>query len=156
MKKQLKKAAAVLTAAAMLTAGTSMGAVTVSAAGGSIGSGGALGVYTPSAGVVTQQVLFAMPGSWKNQMTAQQGDVAGAYWWSGADNVSADYPGYKTTRVEEDGVQNLFCTQIPGYGNGEGDSGDANIMFWNNYLDGGMESDPRENPEAIRSRISTT
>jgi|GEM_PF-3182501 len=150
MKKQLKKTAAVLTAAAMLTAGTSMGAVTVSAAGGSIGSGGAMGVYTPSAGVVTQQVLFAMPGSWKNQMTAQQGDVAGAYWWSGADNVSNDYPGYKTTRVEEDGVQNLFCTQIPGYGNGERE--DANMMFWNNYLDGGTESDPRENPYYAAAR----
>lgn len=144
MKKQLKKTAAVLTAAAMLTAGSAMGAVTVSAAGGSIGSGGTMGVYTPSAGVVTQQVLFAMPGSWANQMTAQQDDVAGVYWWNGADNVSADFPGYKTTRVDEDGVQNLYTTQIPGYGNGE--NGDANLMIWNNYLDGGMERDPRENP----------
>ena len=133
-----------LTAAAMLTAGSAMGAVTVSAAGGSIGSGGTMGVYTPSAGVVTQQVLFAMPGSWANQMTAQQDDVAGVYWWNGADNVSADFPGYKTTRVDEDGVQNLYTTQIPGYGNGE--NGDANLMIWNNYLDGGMERDPRENP----------
>ena len=146
MKKQLKKTAAVLTAAAMLTAGSAMGAVTVSAAGGSIGSGGTMGVYTPSAGVVTQQVLFAMPGSWKNQMTAQCGDVAGAYWWNGAGNVSKDFPGYKTTRVEEDGVHNLFCTQIPGYGNGEGDSGNANMMFWDNYLIPGTESDPLENP----------
>ena len=110
-----------------------MGAVTVSAAGGSIGSGGTMGVYTPSAGVITQQVMLAMPGSWTNQMTAQQGDVAGVYWWSGADNVSADFPGYKTTRVDEDGVYNLFSTQSPGYGNGE--SGDANLMVWNNYLD---------------------
>ena len=70
MKKQLKKTVAVLTAAAMLTAGTAMGAVTVSAAGGTIGSGGTLGVYTPSAGVITQQVMLAMPGSWTNQMTA--------------------------------------------------------------------------------------
>lgn len=144
MKKQLKKTVAVLTAAAMLTAGTAMGAVTVSAAGGTIGSGGTLGVYTPSAGVITQQVMLAMPGSWTNQMTAQQDDVAGVYWWSGADNVSADFPGYKTTRVDEDGVQNLYTTQIPGYGNGE--NGDANLMIWNNYLDGGMERDPRENP----------
>ena len=144
MKKQLKKTAAVLTAAAMLTAGSAMGAVTVSAAGGSIGSGGTMGVYTPSAGVITQQVMLAMPGSWTNQMTAQQDDVAGVYWWSGADNVCADFPGYKTTRVDEDGVQNLYTTQIPGYGNGE--RGDANLMIWNNYLDGGMERDPRENP----------
>lgn len=144
MKKQLKKTVAVLTAAAMLTAGTAMGAVTVSAAGGTIGSGGTLGVYTPSAGVITQQVMLAMPGSWTNQMTAQQDDVAGVYWWSGADNVSADFTGYKTTRVDEDGVYNLFSTQIPGYGNGE--SGNANLMIWNNYLDSGMERDPRENP----------
>lgn len=144
MKKQLKKTVAVLTAAAMLTAGTSMGAVTVSAAGGTIGFGGTLGVYTPSAGVITQQVMLAMPGSWTNQMTAQQDDVAGVYWWSGADNVSADFPGYKTTRVDEDGVYNLFSTQIPGYGNGE--RGNANLMIWNNYLDPGMERDPRENP----------
>ncbi len=145
MKKQLKKTATVLTAAAILTAGTATGAVTVSAAG-SIGCGGTMGVYTPSAGVVTQQVLFAMPGSWTNQMTAQHGDVAGAFWWIGADNVFAaggDSPGYKTTRVEEDGVQNLFCTRIPGYGNG---SQNANMMFWDNYLDPGIESDPRENP----------
>ncbi len=145
MKKQLKKTAAVLTAAAILTAGTATGAVTVSAAG-SIGCGGTMGVYTPSAGVVTQQVLFAMPGSWTNQMTAQHGDVAGAFWWIGADNVFAaggDSPGYKTTRVEEDGVQNLFCTRIPGYGNG---SQNANMMFWDNYLDPGIESDPRINP----------
>lgn len=146
MKKQLKKTAAVLTAAAILTAGTATGAVTVSAAG-SIGCGGTMGVYTPSAGVVTQQVLFAMPGSWTNQMTAQHGDVAGAFWWIGADNVFAaggDSPGYKTTRVEEDGVQNLFCTRIPGYGNGS--SKNANMMFWDNYLDPGIESDPRINP----------
>ena len=146
MKKQLKKTATVLTAAAILTAGTATGAVTVSAAG-SIGCGGTMGVYTPSAGVVTQQVLFAMPGSWTNQMTAQHGDVAGAFWWIGADNVFAaggDSPGYKTTRVEEDGVQNLFCTRIPGYGNGS--SKNANMMFWDNYLDPGIESDPRINP----------
>lgn len=145
MKKQLKKTAAVLTAAAILTAGTATGAVTVSAAG-SIGCGGTMGVYTPSSGVVTQQVLFAMPGSWTNQMTAQQDNVAGAFWWIGADNVFAaggDSPGYKTTRVEEDGVQNLFCTRIPGYGNG---SQNANMMFWDNYLDPGIESDPRINP----------
>ena len=152
MKRQLKKTAAVLTAAAMLTAGSAMGAVTVSAAGGSIGSGGTLGVYTPSAGVITQQVMLAMPGSWTNQMTAQQGDVAGVYWWSGADNVSADFPGYKTTRVDEDGVYNLFSTQIPGYGNGE--SGDANLMVWNNYLDSGMETDPRENPYYAAAKLT--
>ena len=152
MKKQLKKTAAVLTAAAMLTAGSAMGAVTVSAAGGSIGSGGTMGVYTPSAGVITQQVMLAMPGSWTNQMTAQQGDVAGVYWWSGADNVSADFPGYKTTRVDEDGVYNLFSTQIPGYGNGE--SGDANLMVWNNYLDSGMEADPRENPYYAAAKLT--
>lgn len=146
MKKQLKKTAAVLTAAAILTAGTATGAVTVSAAG-SIGCGGTMGVYTPSSGVVTQQVLFAMPGSWTNQMTAQQDNVAGAFWWIGADNVFAaggDSPGYKTTRVEEDGVQNLFSTRIPAYGNGS--SKNANMMFWDNYLDPGIESDPRENP----------
>lgn len=146
MKKQLKKTATVLTAAAILTAGTATGAVTVSAAG-SIGCGGTMGVYTPSAGVVTQQVLFAMPGSWTNQMTAQHGDVAGAFWWIGADNVFAaggDSPGYKTTRVEEDGVQNLFSTRIPAYGNGS--SKNANMMFWDNYLDPGIESDPRINP----------
>lgn len=79
MKKQLKKTAAVLTAAAILTAGTATGAVTVSAAG-STGCGGTMGVYTPPSGVVTQQVLFAMPGSWTNQMTAQQDNVAGAFW----------------------------------------------------------------------------
>ena len=152
MKKQLKKTVAVLTAAAMLTAGSAMGAVTVSAAGGSIGSGGTMGVYTPSAGVITQQVMLAMPGSWTNQMTAQQGDVAGVYWWSGADNVSADFPGYKTTRVDEDGVYNLFSTQIPGYGNGE--SGDANLMVWNNYLDSGMETDPRENPYYAAAKLT--
>ena len=152
MKKQLKKTVAVLTAAAMLTAGTAMGAVTVSAAGSSTGFGGTMGVYTPSAGVVTQQVMLAMPGSWTNQMTAQQGDVAGVYWWSGADNVSADFPGYKTTRVDEDGVYNLFSTQIPGYGNGE--SGDANLMVWNNYLDSGMETDPRENPYYAAAKLT--
>lgn len=152
MKKQLKKTVAVLTAAAMLTAGTAMGAVTVSAAGGTIGFGGTLGVYTPSAGVITQQVMLAMPGSWTNQMTAQQDDVAGVYWWSGADNVSADFPGYKTTRVDEDGVYNLFSTQIPGYGNGE--RGDANLMVWNNYLDSGMETDPRENPYYAAAKLT--
>ena len=60
MKKQLKKTAAVLTAAAILTAGTATGAVTVSAAG-SIGCGGTMGVYTPSAGVVTQEFCLPCP-----------------------------------------------------------------------------------------------
>lgn len=47
-------------------------------------------------------------------------------------------------RVEEDGVQNLFSTRIPAYGNGS--SKNANMMFWDNYLDPGIESNPSENP----------
>ena len=123
MKNQLKRrAAAVLTAASILTAGTITGGVSVSAADGEKGSCGVMDVYTPSSGVVTQQVLFAMPGSWKNQLTEQCGNVAGAYWWRGADNVEAlggSYPGYKATKVVEDDIQNLFLTKIPAYGNGK-------------------------------------
>ena len=51
-----------------------------------------------------------------------------------------------TRRRQAYGVHNLFCTQIPGYGNGEGDSGNANMMFWDNYLIPGTESNPLENP----------
>lgn len=147
MKNQLKRrAAAVLTAASILTAGTITGGVSVSAADGEKGSCGVMDVYTPSSGVVTQQVLFAMPGSWKNQLTEQCGNVAGAYWWRGADNVEAlggSYPGYKATKVVEDDIQNLFLTKIPAYGNGKQN---APFMLWDNYLDPGNNTNPTENP----------
>ena len=115
------------------------------------GGFGVLGEYTPSAGVKTQRLMFAMPAAWQNDTTKDPhcGGAAGCYWWSGyemPDDVAGGHgwPGYKAVKVEEYGVDNLWAIDVPTYGNGE--AGNATQLIWNNYLDGGMETDPVKNP----------
>ena len=115
------------------------------------GGFGVLGEYTPSAGVKTQRLMFAMPAAWQNDTTEDPhcGGAAGCYWWSGyemPDDVAGGHgwPGYKAVKVEEYGVDNLWAIDVPTYGNGE--AGNATQLIWNNYLDGGMETDPVKNP----------
>ncbi len=146
----MKKLLSLGLAAAMVLPVAAVGTVGASAAG-SVGGFGTLGTYTPSAGVKTNRLLFAMPGAWQNDTTKNEkcGGAAGIYWWSGydtPDNKAGGYgwPGYKTTQVQEAGVPNLWAIDVPTYGNGE--NGDATQIIWNNYLDGGLETDPAKNP----------
>ena len=106
--------------------------------------------YTPTAGVETRKVMFAMPGSWigeKDSVTRQTwekyGATAGLYWWGGDDNPD-DYPaankhgwpGWKMKK-EDSNIPNLFSTLA---------SRTAPNMIFSNFIDGGMdEAEPEYN-----------
>lgn len=91
--------------------------------------------YTPSAGVETIKVLFAMPGIWTNDITEQQDNACGIYWWGGEDNPD-DYPdanghgwpGWKMKK-ESDAV-NLYSSLK---------SKESPNAIFNNYIDSGMD-----------------
>lgn len=146
-----KKLLSVLLAGAMVASVAAVGVVSASAEDLAPGDFGVLGEYTPTAGVQTQKLMFAMPAAWQNDTTKNEkcGGAAGLYWWTGydtPDNVAGGHgwPGYKSVKVAEDGVDNLWAIDVPTYGNGE--AGNATYIIWNNYLDGGMETDPVKNP----------
>ena len=146
-----KKALSIVLAGTMALSMTAVSAVSVSAEELAPGGFGTLGEYTPNTGVKTNKLMFAMPGAWQNDTTkdAKCGGAAGIYWWSGYDTPDDKagghgWPGYKSVQVAEEGVSNLWAIDVPTYGNGE--KGDATQIIWNNYLDGGMETDPVKNP----------
>lgn len=146
-----KKLLSVLLAGTMVASVAAVGVASASAEELAPGGFGTLGEYTPSAGAQTQKLMFAMPAAWQNDTTKNEkcGGAAGIYWWTGfdtPDNVAGGHgwPGYKATKVAEDGVDNLWTINVPAYGNGE--AGNATQIIWNNYLDGGMETDPVKNP----------
>ncbi len=106
--------------------------------------------FTPMEGVETNHLMFAMPGAWQNDITKDPkcGGTAGLYWWTGYQTPDKKYghgwPGYKATKVDEEGVENLYAIDVPTYGNGE--EGNATQINWNNFIDGGTETDPDKNP----------
>ena len=165
-----KKALSIVLAGTMALSMTAVSAVSVSAEEATAaplapGDFGTLGEYTPKAGVKTNKLMFAMPGAWQNDTTKDEkcGGAAGIYWWTGYDTPDDKagghgWPGYKAVQVkgetyttkDETGadkeveIPNLWAIDVPTYGNGE--KGDATYIIWNNYLDGGMETDPAKNP----------
>ena len=146
-RKMLSLVLAIVMAVSVLCVGTFSASADELAPGGY----GTLGEYTPQENVKTNHLMFAMPGAWQNDTTKNDkcGGAAGIYWWSGIqtpDDVAGGHgwPGYKTKKVEEEGVENLYAIDVPTYGNGE--AGNATQIIWNNYLDGGMERDPAKNP----------
>ena len=156
----MKQLISLLLAGTMAASTVAVGSFTAGAADDSASGGyGVAGEYTPSAGVKTQRLLFAMPNAWQNDITQdpQCGGAAGCYWWSGYDTPDAKFgfgwPGYKTKRVNESGVNNLWYCDVPAYGNGE--TGDAMQIIWTNYLNGGSETDPAKNPFYAAAAQST-
>ncbi|MDO4883169.1 MAG: hypothetical protein Q3975_07440, partial [Oscillospiraceae bacterium] len=101
--------------------------------------------YTPSAGVETRTVMFAMPGSWTGEegSTTRQtwekyGSAAGLYWWGGEDNpdeapaaAGHGWPGWKMKKVSEGDIANLYSTLA---------SRTAPNMIFSNFIDGGMDT----------------
>lgn len=101
--------------------------------------------YTPSAGVETRTVMFAMPGSWTGEegSTTRQtwekyGSAAGLYWWGGEDNpdeapaaAGHGWPGWKMKKVSEGDIANLYSTLA---------SRKAPNMIFSNFIDGGMDT----------------
>lgn len=91
--------------------------------------------YTPSAGVETQTVMFAMPGRWTNETTKKQDNACGLYWWGGKDNPD-DYPeanghGWPGWKMKNgDDAVNLRTTLA---------SKAAPNMIFSNFIDGGMD-----------------
>ena len=139
------------------TLAASMVAVSATAVGAeetssekSPGGYGVAGEYTPSAGVQTKHLLFAMPNAWQNDTTKDPrcGGAAGLYWWTGYDTPDSKFghgwPGWKAVKEEGKGADNLWGIDVPTYGNGE--TGNAMQIVWNNYLDGGTETDKTKNP----------
>lgn len=148
----MKKFLSIALAGTMAASMVAVSAMAVSAEELAPGDFGSLGEYTPTAGVKTNHLMFAMPGAWQNDTTKNEkcGQAAGIYWWSGYDTPDAKagghgWPGYKAVKeTKEEGIDNLWGIDVPTYGNGE--TGNATQIIWNNYLDGGMETDPVKNP----------
>lgn len=131
------------------------GALAFSAIAGSIATASAadaappnpnrLPEYTPSAGVETRTVMFAMPGSWigeegstTRQTWEKYGSAAGLYWWGGEDNpdeapaaAGHGWPGWKMKKVSEGDIANLYSTLA---------SRKAPNMIFSNFIDGGMDT----------------
>ncbi len=164
-----KKALSIVLAGTMALSMTAVSAVSVSAEELAPGGFGTLGEYTPSTGVKTNKLMFAMPGAWQNDTTKDEkcGGAAGIYWWSGydtPDNAAGGHgwPGYKAVQVKGETytikdeatgeekqaeIPNLWAIDVPTFGNNtETEEHDATQIIWNNYLDGGMEKDPAKNP----------
>lgn len=148
-----KKLLSVLLAGALVSSVVAAGAVAVSAeedSGLAPGSYCNNGAYTPSAGVETKHLMFAMPGAWQNDTwkADPNGASAGLYWWTGYDTPDNKFghgwPGYQAQKVTEGSIDNLYAMDVPTYGNGE--QGNGMQIIWNNYLDGGTETDPVKNP----------
>ena len=149
-----KKILSIVLAGAMASSMIAASALSVSAEA-EPGGFDSLGPYTPSADVKkTNHLMFAMPGAWLNDTTANEkvNNAAGIYWWNGYDTCpdtakkqnKHEWPGYMANKVEEEGVENLWAIDVPTYGNGE--DGDAMTILWNNSLNGGTETDPAKNP----------
>lgn len=148
-----KKLLSVLLAGAMVSSVVATSALVVSAeedSGLAPGSYCNNGTYTPTAGVETKHLMFAMPGAWQNDTwkADPNGSAAGLYWWTGYDTPDNKFghgwPGYKAEKVSDGSVTNLFAMDVPVYGNGE--KGNGMQIIWNNYLDGGTETDTTKNP----------
>jgi len=130
------------------------GAIAFSAIAGSIATVSAadappnpnrLPEYTPSAGVETRTVMFAMPGSWTGEEGSttretweKYGSSAGLYWWGGEDNPDEapaankhGWPGWKMKKVSEGDIANLYSTLA---------SRKAPNMIFSNFIDGGMDT----------------
>lgn len=118
---------------------------TVSAADAAPPNPNRLPEYTPSAGVETRTVMFAMPGSWigeegstTRQTWEKYGSAAGLYWWGGEDNPDEapaanthGWPGWKMKKVSEGEIENLYSTLA---------SRKAPNMIFSNFIDGGMDT----------------
>ena len=148
-----KKILSIALAGAMAASMVAVGNVAVSAEEKAVGGYGTLGEYTPSSpNTNTWHIMFAMPGAWQNETTKDPkcGGAAGIYWWTGADTPDDKagghgWPGYKSVKVtDQEGIDNLFAIDVPIYGNG--DNGNAFTIIWDNYIDGGTETDTTKNP----------
>ncbi len=150
-----KKILSIALAGAMAASMVTVGTVAASADEKAVGGFGTLGEYTPSdPNMKTSHLMFAMPGAWQNDTTKDPkcGGAAGIYWWSGFDTPDSKagghgWPGYKSVLVTDEkqpDVKNLYAIDVPIYGNG--DAGNANMIIWDNYIDGGTEEDTSKNP----------
>ena len=109
--------------------------------------------YKPSSDKIkTNHLMFAMPAAWENETTKKDknGGLCGLYWWSGFDTPGTQgwsnaWPGWQAEKeTGEEGVTNLWGIDVPTYGNGE--EGNATQIIWNNFIDGGTETDDAKNP----------
>lgn len=110
--------------------------------------------YTPSSGVETITVKFAMPGFWTGAEGTdarttweKYGSTSGLYWWGSMDNpddapdaAGHGWPGWK---MKKDGsVVNLYSSLAP--------KGTASMIF-SNFIDGGMDTSYPEYDAALQT-----
>ena len=140
-----KRIFAVLIAALLLVSTFAGSMITASAADVAPPNPNRLPEYTPSTGVKTFDINFAIPGSWigaegsdARKTWEKYGSTAGLYWWGSLDNpdeapaaASHGWPGWKMKKVDEAGVDNLYTTPTP--------EGTASMIF-SNFIDGGMDT----------------
>lgn len=115
--------------------------------------------YTPSAGVKTNNIYFAMPGAWigaEEGFTVRQtwekyGSTAGIYWWGSLDNpdeapaaAGHGWPGWKMKKNET--IENLYSSHIP--------KGTASMIF-DNFIDSGMDTSYPEYAAAQQTKDLT-
>ena len=152
----MKKALSIILAGTMAASTMAIGAFSVSADDeGGLVPGGYCDhpTYKPSDDKIkTNHLMFAMPAAWENETTKKDknGGLCGLYWWSGYDTPGSKgwsnaWPGWQATKVKtEESVKNLWEINVPTYGNGE--AGNATQIIWNNFIDGGTETDDVKNP----------
>lgn len=151
----MKKALSIILAGTMAASTMAIGAVSVSADDEGLVPGSYCNhpTYTPSnSNIKTNHLMFAMPAAWENETTKKDkdGGLCGIYWWSGFDTPGTQgwsnaWPGWQAEKeTGEEGVTNLWGIDVPTYGNGE--AGNATQIIWNNFIDGGTETDDVKNP----------
>ena len=90
---------------------------------------GETGEYIADENTETYRYYFWMPEDWYNEYS----DTAGVYWWYGTDACATKdniwWPGYKANKSQE---ENIFYVDCPT---------DVPIIVWNNYLDGGTDTE---------------
>lgn len=109
------------------------------------------GTYVPDENVEgTYRYYFAMPNSWLNEYT----DTAGVYWWTGfgdmiegvSDNMP--WPGYKANRDSYQGnACGIYYVDCPS---------EVPVIVWNNYIDGGLDSEAPEFAASKQARDINT
>ena len=84
----------------------------------------------------TYRYYFYMPYNWLNESTATTGNTAGIYWWDGT-NSHTSWPGSPAKKSDIEGV---YYYDVPK---------DVTTIIWNNFVDGGADS---EQPEYYKAR----
>ena len=160
----MKKRIFAVALAALLLVSTFAGSmITASAADVAPPNPNRLPTYTPSTGVETFRLHFALPGAWIGEEGSdarktweKYGSTSGLYWWGSLDNpdeapaaASHGWPGWKMetgASIGLLGADNLYTTLVP--------KNTASMIF-DNFIDGGMDESYPEYKAAKQTKDLT-